>query len=84
MEVLRERGDSTPRHGRATFCVLLFQASVWSKKLCWSWLLWSDCMGKTLEVNGLRPSGLGPGGHSSRHADTPHVPFPLASPAVVQ
>ncbi|KAF5946292.1 hypothetical protein HYC85_016520 [Camellia sinensis] len=32
LQVLQERGESTSRHGRATFSVLLFQVSVWPQK----------------------------------------------------
>lgn len=62
LQVLQERGESTSRHGRATFSVLLFQVAVWSRKLCWSWLLWNGCMVKTPVLNGLLPIDLGPGG----------------------
>ncbi|GMP43431.1 hypothetical protein CsSME_00012795 [Camellia sinensis var. sinensis] len=33
LQVLQERGESTSRHERATFSVLLFQVPVWSQKL---------------------------------------------------
>ncbi len=44
MQVLQERGESTSRHGRATFSVLLFQVWIFFSvlpKLEWLWL-WID------------------------------------------
>lgn len=36
MQVLQDRGESGSRHGRATFAVLLLQASTFCCKECWS------------------------------------------------
>jgi Kef-type K+ transport system membrane component KefB len=44
LQVLQERGESTSRHGRATFSVLLFQVWIFFSvlpKLEWLWL-WID------------------------------------------
>jgi len=44
VQVLQERGESTSRHGRATFSVLLFQVWIFFSvlpKLEWLWL-WID------------------------------------------
>lgn len=35
LQVLQERGESTSRHGRATFSVLLFQVILWTWERHW-------------------------------------------------